>query len=162
MKKKPKQMSSNARGKILIGVISAFVALALVGGLLSMEPPWEARDRNMDSRRVAHLNAITAAIELYWERHEALPSDLRSLNEQPGIAIETADPKTGKRYPYSVTGTKEFDLCVEFAKETKREPNASPRYRSRFQIHGAGKFCYQLELVDEDKSVKSRVSTRHR
>lgn len=137
-----------APGSLLRGAVVAAVAAAVVAGLLVLGSPMEERARRVDARRVADLQAIKAAADLYWTRHSTLPASLRDLGAEPGVRIRTVDPEGSAAYEYEVLEGAGYELCATFEQESgamTRDPSGA------LWAHGSGRQCFRLEAerIDE-------------
>ncbi|HIA74480.1 MAG TPA: hypothetical protein EYN99_08630, partial [Gemmatimonadetes bacterium] len=63
-------------GLLLFGASVTTVIAAVGVGLFILGSPMEERARRVDDRRVADLQGIAAATDLYWTRHSRLPESL--------------------------------------------------------------------------------------
>lgn len=127
--------------RLLAALVIAAVAAAVVGGLLVLGPPGEQRRRRLDARRVEDLRRIAWAVDRYWARHDSLPPDLAAL-AAGGAELPLADPGTGAPYVYRVAGSRAFELCAVFARESADGPAPAPPRRD--WSHGAGERCFRL------------------
>jgi general secretion pathway protein G len=90
----------------------------LAGGFLVVINPQEQIAKSQDSRKKTDLAEIQKALEIYYQDHDAYPSELNGkiVNDtgqivdwgtkgfQPYIQILPKDPVTGKTYAYRSTG----------------------------------------------------------
>ena len=127
----------------LLGAAALAVALALAAAIWLMPSPSEQRQSRLDERRVRDLTHVNQAIDEYVRRNGALPDGLEDLETGYGLASELADPVTGERYGYHVTGERTFELCATFATSTEDD---GPAYsRTYYWRHPAGRYCHPLE-----------------
>lgn len=99
--------------------------------------PFSARLRRLDEKRVEDLRAIDHALQQMVTKPDlntntvtvvrALPKALEEIAEyentrQTGRKLEVADPETGEKYGYTVTGDKTYELSATFdvAREGKQ------------------------------------------
>ena len=75
------------RGFVVIAVWVAVVVVSVGTGLYLLGSPAEERARRMDARRITDLQAISAAADLYWTRHDSLPMSLDELAAEPGVKL---------------------------------------------------------------------------
>jgi prepilin-type N-terminal cleavage/methylation domain-containing protein len=96
---------SNARGFTLIELL---VVIAIIGILASivLASLNSARLKGRDARRLADVDAIKKAVELYYSDHNAYPPTLSTANlVTPGyISVVPTDPSTGAAYLYAGLG----------------------------------------------------------
>ena len=105
-------------GSVLFAASVTTVIAAVVGGLLTLGPPTEERARRIDDRRVADLQRIAAATDLYWTRHSRLPASLDHLAAEPGVSISANDPASSESYGYQPLDSARYDVCASFERES--------------------------------------------
>ena len=121
------------------------VTAAIVVGLFALGSPADERSRRIDDRRVADLQGIMAATNVYWTRHSEVPFSLDELAAEPGVTISTVDPTSGEAYGYQPVDSARFDVCARFdleSGEISRDP------RMDLWAHGSGRRCFHLEAED--------------
>jgi hypothetical protein len=137
-------------GSVLLGASVTTVVAAVVAGLFVLGSPSEERARRVDARRVAHLQAIAAATDLYWTRHSRLPSSLDELQAEPGVSINTRDPASSEFYEYQPRDGGDYELCASFERESDETSMARA---SNLWAHGSGRQCFQLEAEEITRNV---------
>ncbi len=137
------------RSWILAAALTTIVIAAVIGAVLVLGPPGFQRQRRFDERRIEDLTTIETYIQTYWSRHETLPPDLDTLDEEPGFQVPRRDPKTGEPYTYEPTGPRSYRLCTAFALDTAE--HHPPRDEARW-AHGAGRQCFKLQITEKDQS----------
>jgi hypothetical protein len=120
-----------------------------VAGLFVLGSPSEERARRLDRRRVADLQAIAAATDLYWTRHSRLPASLDELNAEPGVKISTGDPAASESYGYQPLDSIRYELCASFERETEATSRGTAR---NLWAHGSGRQCFQLEAEEIERN----------
>jgi hypothetical protein len=137
-----------ARGPAVAGpllVAASGVTIAAIGiGLWLIGPPAEQAARRLDERRVANLEEIAQAVQLYWEREKRLPASLTELAGTLDTRIPAADPGSGAGYEYAVTGERGYELCAAFTYPSEGVT------RDRAWTHGAGRQCFAREVREPD------------
>lgn len=147
-------MRSISGGKILAAAATAIIVGAVITAIV-LDPPGVQRQRKMDARRVEDLMTIQRVVTEYWSRHRALPPDLATLDQEPGLRVPANDPETGASYVYETTGPKSYRLCAEFARSTSERPTP-PMYLENW-AHGAGRHCFDRKIPsDADDSSPAR------
>ena len=129
-------------GSVLLGAAVTTVVIAVVAGLIVLGSPMEERARRLDDRRVADLQGMVAATDLYWTRHSRLPASLDDLTAEPGVTISTGDPTRSEVYGYQRQDSANYELCASFERESgeiARNPETD------LWAHGPGRQCFQLE-----------------
>lgn len=130
---------------------SAVALLLAVGGLVAAGTPSAVRAEQIDARRVEDLKTIHDAVMRLsfgdgW-RDPAVPLSLtRPLpatldevaREAVGVRPRLADPQTGTRYTYDITGETTFRLCATFG--SQRDDRTNPEWN-----HPAGAHCYTFD-----------------
>ena len=132
-------------GSVFIGAAVTAVLSAVVVGLFVLGSPGEERARRLDDRRVADLQGIQAATDLYWTRHTRVPASLGDLTAEPGVTVSTADPATSESYGYQPLDSLRYEMCASFERESgemSRDPAKD------LWAHGLGRQCFQLEAKD--------------
>ena len=142
-------------GSILLGASVAAVAAAVVAGLFVLGSPSEERARRIDRRRVADLEAIAAATDLYWTRHARLPGSLAELNAEPGVNVSTGDPAGAESYGYQPLDSVRYEVCANFERETEA---TSPDPARNLWAHGAGRQCFALEATEIERTEERRTA----
>jgi hypothetical protein len=129
-------------GSVLLGASVAAVLAAVLAGLFVLGSPTEERARRIDDRRVADLQGIRAATDLFWTRHSRLPASLDDLSAEPGVKIRTGDPESSEIYGYQPLDSSRYEVCASFERESReiaRDPEKD------LWVHGSGRQCFQLE-----------------
>ncbi len=127
--------------RIFIALALIGVLAAIIGGLIELGSPMQARLRRLDDRRVIDLQLIAASVDFFWTRHKRLPTSLMELSKEPGmVLISIRDPQTGRQYEYRILGGDKYQLCAHFALDSGKEGQ-----EISFWSHGSGRWCYRLE-----------------
>jgi hypothetical protein len=121
---------------------AAIVAGLAVATSIWLNPPSENRARALDAERTRRLATIENAITGYYQKRQALPKDLETLDaEYSYIARETLhDPGTGQLFEYGVLGEKDYRLCAVFERSADGISSYSPK-------HKAGRDCFERKVV---------------
>jgi hypothetical protein len=122
---------------LLIAVGAGIVVVSTLV-LWSVTPGSEA---TADERRIADLQRLAHAIELYRATHDVLPATLVKLPPDPAAPIHTFDPVTNRPYDYRPLGPLAYELCARF-------DGALADERRDFWWHDAGRQCFALEMRD--------------
>ena len=134
-----------------LGVATAVVIAALIGGFLVLGSPTEQRARRMDDRRVTDLQETMVAVDLYWTRHSRLPASLDELTAEPGVQLSNRDPVSSEPYAYQTLDSTRYELCASFeleSEEISRDP------KQDLWAHGAGRHCFQLEAEEIERTER--------
>jgi len=108
--------------------------LVVIAGLLTLGMPSRARERRLDGLRVEDLSQLSSSIDIYWNKHSALPLTLDSL-----VSARQLDR------------VRSYRLCATFAQPS--DTSADPIHGNGFEVlgpnshswrHGAGESCFDL------------------
>ncbi len=135
-------------GTSILVVATAVAAVSVVVGILIIGSPSEGRLNALDSGRVADLQGIMGATDLFWSRNERLPRDLAELAADPRTALNTVDPGASEPYSYRIVDVDTYELCAIFDRDSATLPG---RPLADFWRHGSGLHCFELEV---DKAVR--------
>ena len=120
------------------GATIAVVAVIAVGLVLN-GPPAEVRRQRLDEQRIAHLTAISHAVDTLWRADRRLPENLDMLGRDARFRyVRPSDPVTGAAYEYRVTGAQSYELCAVF--DTTGTSDSAPGVA--FWNHGPGRHCF--------------------
>ena len=136
------QLAGMTRGQSLFAMASAAVALlAIICGLLVIDPPWVARQTRLDGERSTSLNGIYNEVRRYFKENSKLPATLSQLPQRPStyFYIGASDPVTSQPYEYIPGAGRDFKLCATFERAAKGSANAQA-----FWTHEAGHHCFDL------------------
>ncbi len=144
-------------GSVLFGVAVTTVITAVVAGLFILGSPLEERARRVDDRRVADLQGIVAATDLYWTRHSRLPASLDDLTAEPGVRISTGDPASSEIYGYQPLDSAHYEVCASFERESGETSRDPARAARNLWAHGSGRQCFQLEAEEITRTRPPRA-----
>lgn len=131
-------------GRHLVARVALVViAATIVGGIVMLGAPSEARRERLDESRVQDLEAVAGAIDLYWTRRGVLPASLDTLVNALGVKARMIDPASAEPYTYRALDSLRYELCASFDGATTLE--AHPR-GDRFWAHGEGRQCFTREV----------------
>ena len=136
-----------------LGAAGLVILVAIVAGVRVLGSPTEERALRLDDRRVAELQAIAAATDLFWTRNEELPESLAALTEEAGVQVSVLDPASGTPYVYSPREGAAYELCATFERDT-RDRMGSPR--DDLWRHGPGYACFALEAETVERTESRR------
>lgn len=136
-------MSLSAR--TVLGITAVTVAgAAVVGGFLLVGPPGEARAYRMDNRRVEDLRSASSAVDLHWNRTQALPASVDDATRARGSTDLLRDPVTGEPYAYRVVDDTHYELCAIF----ERASQEASSYGDPIWAHASGRQCFTLKVKE--------------
>jgi hypothetical protein len=135
-------MSRLSLPQIAGGILIVVAIAAIAAGLFVLGSPAEERVLRLDERRVRDLTSIAQAVDVYWTRHERLPASLDELRNEPVGYVGYSDPDTNKAYEYRLLEVGQYELCAEFARESR----ASDRAAAGLWSHRAGRQCFRQEV----------------
>lgn len=127
-----------ARG-LVAGAAAIIVVIATV-----LTWPWSVIGPSADERRIADLQRLSHAIDVFRARQHVLPAALVRLPTEPAAPVHTYDPVTNRPYDYRPLGPLAYELCARFDR-------AGPDERKDFWWHDAGRYCFALETREERK-----------
>jgi hypothetical protein len=131
------------RGLLARGLIGgAAAAIAVIASLLTW--PWAEIGPSADERRIADLQRLSHAVDLFRARQHVLPAALARLPMEPAAPVHIYDPVTNRLYDYRPLGPLAYELCARF-------DSAGPEERTDFWWHDAGRYCFALETREEPK-----------
>jgi hypothetical protein len=138
--------------RVLVAVVVALVVAVVAGGLALVGSPEQARLEKLDRNRLSDLRRIAHGINVYWTRHDSLPRDLGSLENEGRSALDLTDPDTGTPYPYRVVNEELFEVCATFSTECRDDNRRCADWRGeqdfRISIHEAGEACFELSPIE--------------
>jgi hypothetical protein len=126
----------------VFAAVGALVAvLAIVAGVLTIDPPWTVRKVRLDSERAASLAALTESINRFARDKARLPQSLDEL-QQPAAGYQSYrpifDPVTGVAYEYLAGTGLDYQVCAVFDLSSK---GSSERQQAGWP-HEAGRTCF--------------------
>ena len=132
-----------AAGLLVRGlVIAAGAGLVALATLVAW--PWAGVGPSADERRVADLQRLAHAVNVYRAAHDVLPATLARLPRDAAAPVHTLDPVTNRPYDYRPLGPLAYELCARFDAALADEPRD-------FWWHDAGRHCYALETREPPK-----------
>lgn len=130
-------MKALQSGRLMLGLVSVVVIVAIAAGLWLIGSPELQRSRRLDERRLEDLRLITAQIDGYWTRHRALPETLDALQTEPGMAPAPVDPVRHEPYSYRPIDEDSYELCAVFA-TLSEHPGST-------WAHEKGEDCFEFD-----------------
>ncbi|OGZ66478.1 MAG: hypothetical protein A3C50_00265 [Candidatus Staskawiczbacteria bacterium RIFCSPHIGHO2_02_FULL_43_16] len=146
---------SSPSAKYFAWVSSLVVALAIIGSFFIIGSPMNAGLARVDQQRVNDLQGIQYQVVNYWQRKQALPTNLKDLNDPISGYAVPVDPKTKLPYEYTVKDATNlsFELCATFetaamANNPKTAPVPAGYYDAYSQNfdHAAGRVCFDRTI----------------
>lgn len=120
------------------------VVAAIVGGLIVVGGPGEARLEKLDTARLDDLRAIDRAAEQALTQTGTLPPSLDSLAAVAHLTLDQlSDPETSEPYEYRVLSDSTAEVCATFA----HADGVVVPLAHRSDIggdHPAGRHCFTL------------------
>jgi hypothetical protein len=127
-------------GLLARGVVAGLAAvIVVIAALLTW--PWSVVGPSADERRVADLQRLSHAIQVFRAKHDVLPASLARLPIDPAAPVHTYDPVSNRLYDYRPLGPLAYELCARFDAARTDEPRD-------FWWHDAGRHCFALETRD--------------
>jgi hypothetical protein len=155
-------MGSTKGLKIFASIVTAAVAIALVGGFILSGTPGNERLRRMDERRLSHLQQIAYAADAYWKAEGHVPEKLETLTKSRQFSLESInDPQTLEPYEYSVKDAKNYTLCAIFETDTTQVPTVdqfAPYPDSLFWRHPMGRYCFDFNATEINQLMSEKFA----
>lgn len=130
----------------------AIVLVSVVGAFFVVGSPETARLQRYDNQRINDLQGIQWQLVSYWQRKQALPPNLETLNDPISSYMLPVDPEQ-KEYEYRALGGRSFELCATFSAEAVGEQMSMTRpvggVVNENWAHGAGRTCF-TRSIDSD------------
>lgn len=118
------------------------VGVSIAVGLYVSGSPAEQRLIRLDTQRLADLQTIVHAMDLYKHDHEVLPAALADLVDGRRLSRLPTDPVTGIPYDYEIQSATRYTLCAQFDRASGGGKTDD------FWAHGQGQKCYVLNVPD--------------
>lgn len=126
-----------AAGLLVRGLlIAAGASLVVLATLVTW--PWPGIGPTADERRIADLQRLAHAVNVFRDEHDVLPATLARLPRDPAAPVHTLDPVTNRPYDYRPLGPLAYELCARFDAALADD-------RRDFWWHDAGRQCFALE-----------------
>ncbi len=145
-------------GLIVSWVSGLVMALAIIGGLLIIGGPGQARAEKQDNARLKAMSETAYAISCYSDNVGALPEDSAPIKTQVEKATSVitsskkcknlnweTDPVSDKEFEYIRVEDHEFQLCAVFARPSS-DKGGYGKYR-----HVTGNYAFDSVLSGMDK-----------
>ena len=146
----------------LIAAIVLVVAV-LVTGFILLGSPSKQRSIALDARRVQDLQTLANQINEYSRQHAlelrasstsstspASLQDIVSYTTKYGSKLVMSDPISNIPYEYRKTGERDYELCAEFATDSKDSNTRNNYYPSPYGgtlwEHPAGRHCFTFAI----------------
>lgn len=133
--------------RVIGWVLSLVVIGIVVGTMVMVGSPMEARRQSADAQRASDLSSIAQMVRSYRVDHHKLPEKLTDCISYPNQNGFLSDPVTDKPYEYRVLPGEWFELCAVFETDTTKKP-VVPYYSSGFageqeraDRHPIGRIC---------------------
>jgi hypothetical protein len=139
-------MKSQAPLKIFLALAILAVVSSVSYGIYLVGSPGSQRSLKFDERRVADLNNISRAIDIYWNESGKLPENIDALQGRRVYIRSAQDPETGEPYEYRKLSEKGYELCAVFNIDSATlDREFPPSFSERVWEHSAGRVCFGLE-----------------
>jgi hypothetical protein len=132
-----------AAGLLVRGLlIAAGASLVVLATLVTW--PWPGLGPTADERRIADLQRLAHAVNVFRAEHDVLPATLARLPRDAAAPVHTLDPVTNRPYDYRPLGPLAYELCARFDAALADD-------RRDFWWHDAGRHCFALEMRETVK-----------
>jgi hypothetical protein len=134
-----------ARDRAYAAMLVVAALVSGVFGFLRLGSPATSRLIEADFQRASDLTRIASQVHSYWTGKQRLPA---ALSELPAV-IRAADPIGGKPYEYRPLANSTYQVCAEFATDSRAEARSSAAYprNGRFADHPAGRHCFSVDAA---------------
>jgi len=136
-------MTAASRDRVAAGIVSAAVVAAAAAGIYLLRSPSEERTLRLDERRVADLVALSAAVDVYWTRHQRLPASLDELRSEPVGRLNLNDPASSSTYEYRRLADRSYEVCATFERDSSARER--PAFGDGVWAHRLGRQCFPRE-----------------
>ncbi len=131
------------------GIVITVSVLTLIGGLLVVGSPKNAKLERLDNQRVWDLLQMHEHVINYYADNNRLPDNVEEL-----AVPDLVDPTTKQPYEYHRLGEDDFQLCANFerpAPENIRHQYVNFPYP--WFKHEAGRQCYDLNKIKKTEKT---------
>lgn len=128
---------------LLPTIITIFVGIAVITGLMLSGSPAEERLKQFDQERISRLQQIqNVVIETYAAQFGKLPATLEeAMRRSPASPDIYVDPETKTLFAYEALSADSYQLCAYFSLPSDKQADAvSPMW-----THGSGYSCFTLQ-----------------
>ncbi|WP_196778836.1 DUF5671 domain-containing protein [Lysobacter silvisoli] len=132
-------------GRGLLIATAAIIVATVVAAIATTGGPAAQRAMRLDQRRVEDLTRIGYAVTHYYNQHQRLPSDLRTLAAQPGMKLSIVDPVTRAPYGYQAGEGKQYRVCASFTTDTAQAEDTRYGLNDDW-LHDVGEQCFEREV----------------
>lgn len=146
------------RGKLKAFTLLYLLAVIVpfVWTLFIMEPPAEARARQIDERTIGSLQEARSAIDAFYLQNERLPASFDEITA-PQYPVPDAQWLAEHGFGYRATGGQNFELCAEFQRDNQSGSASDDPYRlDRDWPHPQGRHCFALEVTDIGQAMREK------
>ena len=135
-------MTGALRERVAGGVATVAVVGAVAAGVYVLGSPSEERTLRLDERRVTDLVALSSAVDVYWTRHQKLPTSLDELRSEPVGRLDLEDPDSRAAYEYRPLSERAYEVCAVFERDSGAPDRPAP---GGVWAHRAGRQCFPRE-----------------
>jgi hypothetical protein len=133
------------------------IVASIILGFMVIGSPASQRNRRMDNQRVVDLQNLQWQVVSYWQRKEALPTNLSEVADPLSGFVLPTDPQSKASYEYRKTGNLSFELCATFALVSKATQPGYYEQSMAYPIgrgmenwsHEAGRQCFTRTIDPE-------------
>ncbi len=152
--------NANQKKATIFGyVVSAIVALSIIGGFFYIGSPTTVRNQSQDATRQSDLSTIQWQIVDFYQQKGRLPGTLDEVKDPISGNTIPVDPNTGAAYEYQKTGALTFSLCATFATDSSSKfssPIVPQGSLNENWNHSAGHTCFARTIDPERYPVYSK------
>ena len=143
-------MNSSSLNRFFLILSLIFVVLGIATGFWLLGSPKLQRQLKADEKRLDSLYKIAS----YLHRQQNQTKNFQLPNTLPQKDY-SVDPVSGKSYEYQVIDTRKYQLCAEFATDSRKNRKKESSYRKlrEFWNYSQGKNCFQLDVKETPPTI---------
>ena len=134
------------RSRLLWSALAVvFIAGGVAIGTGIVGSPSETELNRLDDLRMRNLQSLSLAVDLFFQRHDRLPTTLDECRREAGPGLALDDPASRRPYAYAVKDARHYEVCADFARASDAHADGGV---SADWTHGAGRWCLERSLPD--------------
>jgi hypothetical protein len=101
-----------------ISILSVFVVLVIIGGIIRTGGPFSAKNVKLDEERLNNFSEISREVNSMYAKNNKLPPNITYIDENKSSPLKLKDPETKKYYEYKILSQTSYNLCTEFSTDS--------------------------------------------
>lgn len=138
-----------------ITILSFFVGLVIIGGIIQTGGPFSAKNIKLDEERINNFKEISLEVRSIYNSSGKIPSSLQSIveNKVSTNKLKIKDPETDKIYEYVVISPTSFNLCTTFSTDSREISEKYEdyyfydSYANKMKNHKKGQDCITYSVI---------------